>query len=232
MTIIAVTNNKGGVGKTETTLCLGRGLAHLGYQVTLVDLDGQPGNLTHRCGVTPDRTVADLFSGLSIGAAGVDVGDVTLIPSDERTDELADDLVLKPLGVMRLANILAPLAGVILIDCPPNVGSLTFSALVAADWVITPTTPESSSLVGVSRIHEKVAEVRAHLGRAPRRLGAVAVKVRETIEHQQGMESLRKLERRILGVVPMRGGVDAQREIPRYYIPIAKAISEILDSDE
>ncbi len=169
--IIAVANQKGGVGKTTTTINLGTALAAAGHRVLIIDLDPQ-GNATTGFGVATDArrqnvyhgligerslselAIESLIPGLRIVPSGVDLSgaEVELVAVDRREFVLKDALAS------------ATLAGVpadfVLIDCPPSLGLLTVNALVAADAVLVPLQCEFFALEGVSHLVRTVERVR------------------------------------------------------------------------
>lgn len=238
MVTIAICNNKGGTGKTKTTEYLARTIsARLGDPSTVLDLDGQA-NLTDsllgtKPGGRPSVTIADVL------AQKAEISDATywtssaplwLIPSDGTLDDVADDLVTSPLGVLRLKTALErekKRPNILLIDCPPNVGSLTFAALIAADYVIIPTVPQAWALNGVQRISEKINEVKQALGHGPSILGTVATMIRNTAEHMEGLRQLLADGMPLLlGTVPTRGGLTSHSELLTHYEPIAEVVLE------
>lgn len=243
MTIIAICNNKGGPGKTKTTQHLACALAQLGVnRVAVMDLDGQA-NLTDAMlgvarGSRPATSMADVLSQkATLGDAiqwAIDPP-VWVFPADDTLDDVADDLVTIPLGVLRLKTAIERERGrfdMLLIDCPPNVGALTYSALIAADYVLVPTAPAQWSINGVRRIQQKVAEVKSALGYGPALLGMVATQRRNTIEHDNGMAALNTPEMpRLLGEIPHRGGIDADSALAEAYLPVAQNVLRLIGGD-
>lgn len=234
--IIAQANNKGGVAKTKTTIHLARNFWRMGKIVTVIDSDGQANATDELLGTTyadrPRLNLATVLTGeirldsVLHGAPNTDEG-LRIVPSDGVLDDVADDLVTKPLGVLRLKNAIdmaSHLGDIVLIDCPPNVGLLTFSALIAADYVIIPTTPEPESLKGVDRVMSKIHEVDNALGRAPVALGTIATMVRDTVRHREGLKHLSCLGLPVLGSVPFRGGRNNQEQLDEIYAPIAAEV--------
>ncbi len=166
--IIAVANQKGGVGKTTTTANLGASLAELGQRVLLIDLDPQ-GNLTAAFGLHDrlestvaqallDRTVpmpileagSHSPGGLSVVPASIPLASVeaALMPKLGRELRLRDQIV-------RVANQF----DFILIDTPPSLGLLTINALVAASRVIIPTEARFFSLQGIQMLQDSIGEI-------------------------------------------------------------------------
>ena len=174
-TVIAVANQKGGVGKTTTTANLGAALARRGRRVLLVDLDPQ-GNLTSAFGLEKDahQTVAESLLDRRIPLPVVLVAN----GSAERTEKDARHLSVVPAAVglasaeAQLMNKLGrelrlrdQLLGVhehydyIMIDTPPSLGVLTINALVAATKVIIPTEARFFSLQGLQMLEESIEEI-------------------------------------------------------------------------
>ncbi|HEY8826538.1 MAG TPA: ParA family protein [Jatrophihabitantaceae bacterium] len=170
--IIALCNQKGGVGKTTSTINLGAALAEVGRRVLLVDFDPQ-GALSVGLGVHPhqlDRTVYNLLMerGVSVddillktGVAGMD-----LLPSNIDLSAAEVQLVGEVAREQALARVLAAVIDdydYVLIDCQPSLGLLTVNALTAAHGVIIPLECEFFSLRGVALLIDTVEKVRERL---------------------------------------------------------------------
>lgn len=170
--IIAIANQKGGVGKTTTAVNLSVALADLGHKVRLIDLDPQ-GNASTGLGISlEDRqmTSYDLLSGDSTpdaAALETDVDNLTLIGATADLSSVDRDFADDP---QRLTLLRKALKGkrdaVIIIDCPPALGLLTLNALVAADRVMVPLQAEFYALEGLSQLLTTVREVRAGANRS------------------------------------------------------------------
>ena len=170
---LAVVNQKGGVGKTITTINLGRAAVRAGLRVLLVDADPQ-GNLTELIAKEPTaedaRGLADVLSRLTADA----VGDVTvdtvwegvdLVPTvGEALGLVRDELVVAGAGrEKRLATALEQVRGhydLILLDCPPSLDQLTVNALAAADAVVVVTQSKLLSTSGVAKLLSTIDVVR------------------------------------------------------------------------
>jgi len=169
--IIAITNQKGGVGKTTTAINLGAALAAQGLNVLLVDLDPQ-GNASTGLGIdakSRDFTTYDLLldeaplqkvsrashiEGLWIAPATTDLSsaDIELVSNEKRIHLLHDALRAPDVADMGLDYIL--------IDCPPSLNLLTINAMVAAHSVLVPLQSEFFALEGLSQLMLTIREVR------------------------------------------------------------------------
>ncbi|SDF28219.1 ParA family protein [Sporolituus thermophilus] len=159
---VAVINQKGGVGKTTSTVNIGAGLSRLGARVLLIDLDPQA-NLTAAVGQNAGgRCIADLFQGGLTWEellARINDNSLAVVPSSVRLASAEVDFATVPSREGLLRKHLAAVSDrfdFILIDCPPALGFLTINALVAASGVLLPVLPEFLSLQGVSGIAEVI----------------------------------------------------------------------------
>ena len=170
--VAAVCNQKGGVGKTTTTINLGAALAEQGRRVLLVDFDPQ-GALSVGLGIQPhelDATIYNLLMERGITAHDVlfktNIDGMDLLPSNIDLSGAEVQLVHEVGREFVLGRVLAPVIpdyDVILIDCQPSLGLLTVNALACADGVIVPLECEYFALRGVALLMETIEKVSSRL---------------------------------------------------------------------
>ncbi len=167
MRTIAIANQKGGAGKTTTAIHLAVALHKLGHRVLLIDIDGQ-GNATTYLGLQKGgRALLDVLAGRRTLASAVEVTDFGVDVLAGGPDLEGLDVVLymekKTNAVFMLKQQLAAAGDLwdfVLIDCPPNLGMATSSALMAASEVLIPVQTEAMAAEGVGRLCENIEEAR------------------------------------------------------------------------
>jgi chromosome partitioning protein len=170
--ILAMCNQKGGVGKTTTTINLGAALTEYGRRVLLVDFDPQ-GALSVGLGVNPlalEQTVYNLLMEPDVRAEDVllqtGIDGLDLLPSNIDLSAAEVQLVNEVAREQTLVRALAPVVGdydVILVDCQPSLGLLTVNALTAAHGVIIPSECEFFALRGVALLIQTIDKIRERL---------------------------------------------------------------------
>ena len=166
--VIAMCNQKGGVGKTTTTINLGAALAELGRRVLLVDFDPQ-GSLSVGLGVNPHTLDHSIYNLLLSRDTSIDdvidrtgVNNLDILPSNIDLSAAEVQLVsevAREQTLLRVLEAVKPRYDVILIDCAPSLGLLTINALTAADKVIVPLETEFFALRGVALLTDTIAKV-------------------------------------------------------------------------
>ncbi|HEY6072688.1 MAG TPA: ParA family protein [Anaerolineales bacterium] len=167
--IIAVSNEKGGVAKTTTTLSLGAALAELDYKVLLIDLDPQA-NLTLSLGVElgeNEQTASNILiesSPLMGAVRTTDVSHVEIIPCNSKIETAEQYLPMRTGYVSTLRRAImnaSPLAyDYILMDCPPALGAITLNALSAANLLVIPSQAEYFSAYALRNMMNMIRRVR------------------------------------------------------------------------
>ena len=167
--VIALANQKGGVGKTTTAVNLAASLTATKRRVLLIDLDPQ-GNATMGCGIDKNaqsRTSCDVLLGdcSAIEAlVAVEYGGFMMMPANQDLTTAEVRLLTMAVGrEFKLRNALAPVRNdfdVILIDCPPSLNMLTLNALVAADSVMVPMQCEYYALEGLTALMQTIEQIK------------------------------------------------------------------------
>lgn len=169
--IIAITNQKGGVGKTTTTVNLGASIAELNKKVLLVDIDPQ-GNATSGVGVDKGELDECIYSVLIGDTSSRDViietefPNLSIIPATIQLAGAEIELVSAFSREEKLKTALNEIKheyDYILIDCPPSLGLLTLNALTSADSVLIPVQCEYYALEGLSQLLNTIRLVQKHL---------------------------------------------------------------------
>ncbi len=166
--VIAITNQKGGVGKTTTAINLGASLAANELRVLLIDSDPQ-GNATTGLGLEKNSSQVTLYNALLTASAldgaisPTDCPGLDIVPADKNLVAANLEMVDLPEREFRLRHALQPIRDrydYILIDCPPALDLLTLNALVASDSVLIPIQCEFFALEGISQLMDTVDRIR------------------------------------------------------------------------
>jgi chromosome partitioning protein len=179
--IIAVTNQKGGVGKTTTTINLSASLAVLGFRVLVVDLDPQ-GNSSDGLGIDTNKLDNTIYDAL---VNEIPLSDI-IIPNQLKNlfvvpanislsgaeTELASD-ISRPFKLRKSLRSEISKYDYILIDCPPSLGILTVNAIVASTDLIVPIEPSSYALKGMSMLMSTILKVKEDLEHYVKFMGVV-----------------------------------------------------------
>ena len=177
-TVVAVINQKGGTGKTTTTINLGSALSKLGKKVLLLDLDPQS-NLSYSLAITnAEPSLADVFLGNnSIKDVLVEKDGLWIAPGSNELVDIEISLVSQPERESFLKKILSEAKGFdyVLIDCPPSLSVLTLNALTAAQQVLIPLQMEVLTLQGLDQIMNTVEKVKKTLNPKLKIKGIVVV---------------------------------------------------------
>ena len=178
--VLAISNQKGGVGKTTTAINLGTALAAVGERVLIVDLDPQ-GNASTGVGISPDErptTTYDVLVGsatLAKAAVKTLVPGLFVVPGNSDLVGLESELMSDQNRPFRLRDAVLQLVAeqralpgpdaftYLLIDCPPSLSLLTLNALVAAQAVLVPVQCEFFALEGISQLKDTLDQVKATL---------------------------------------------------------------------
>jgi len=169
--VLAVLNQKGGVGKSTTTINLAAALGELGCKVLLVDLDPQ-GNTTSGYGIDKSKLESCVYDSLVNDTEAKTLikdtcsENVSIIPATIQLTGAELELVTAVARESRLSDALDPIRGdydFVLIDCPPSLGLLTINALTAADEVFIPIQCEFYALEGVSKLLDSMKLVKSRL---------------------------------------------------------------------
>ncbi len=183
MHIIAIANNKGGVGKTTSSVNIAAGLASHGKKVLLIDLDPQA-NASQHLGVTqPESTISDVLKGekqlsrsiISIENSSTD-GLFDLIASERSLNQTCRWLDTEPGRELKLKNLLKNVKSrydYILMDCMPALNVLTHNALTAASEVYIPVQAQYLALHGLSALTEEIETIKESLNKKLRVGGVI-----------------------------------------------------------
>ncbi len=200
--VVALMNQKGGVGKTTTTVNLGAAMAEAGRRVLIIDLDPQA-HATLHLGVDPREgpgTIYDLLMAPESRVPGIaretSRPRLHVLPAETDLAAAESELGALPDKQQRLSRVLSNIAAdydVILLDCPPSLGLLTINALAAADEVLIPMQAHFLALQGVGKLLETVRLVSQRLNPRLRVAGVVVCMFdAQTTHAQEVVEDLRR----------------------------------------
>ena len=247
MTVIAVMNNKGGVGKTTTVQWIAPHLFDKEGVNFFVDLDPQA-NLTEqltsdsfkwnsgdwlldKCVDENGGIPIDNWDGMTIASIRLRIDDIPcrLIPASSELESSGLQLATKLLSHTYLNNrLFKQEESTVIIDCPPSLGILTANAITAADLIIIPSTPEESSIIGAQKTIGLINELRNADVTNAKILGVIAFSVNERAnEHRVGVRRLAELGVPLLGIVPQRQGVYAEEQTKEFYRLIVDGMREV-----
>lgn len=169
--VIAISNQKGGVGKTTTSINLSASLALLGRTVLLIDFDPQ-GNTSSGLGLRPGRFAQNIYNSLILGKPlkdqilPTDIARLKLIPTNIDLTGAEIELVGAASREFKLKGVIEQLTDrfdFVLIDCPPSLGLLTVNSLTASDSILIPLQCEYYAMEGVSQLIKTIKAVKRTL---------------------------------------------------------------------
>lgn len=246
--VIAVVNQKGGVGKTTTVINLAHALADKGKSVLVIDLDPQ-GNATLDMGHSPIRldqerkTIVHALAGTLLLETLVIPGNPALIPSGS---SLAS-VTIHPTSLKDQLSGLKQGYDFVLVDCAPTLTSTTAAALLASDKVLIPTDLDIKSVMGMSLLFKTINEIRDRgnpnlgilgilptrynrhykhdqtmLGELTRQLSGRGLKLFTPIPETTNVKKASRASRPLLGFLPRSKGVQEYNELASYIVDHAQ----------
>ncbi|MGE5390870.1 MAG: ParA family protein [Deltaproteobacteria bacterium] len=196
MRIIAITNQKGGTGKTTSTINIGAGLTRLGNRVLLIDLDPQA-NLSFSLGLGDPASLPNIYEVLkgriSLAEAVIEVNSMGLVPASPELVKMESEMASNKDKAALLQKALnGPLDwDYILLDCPPSYGLITLNALTAAQELYVPVQAEFLALQGMSKLLETIETVQREYNPLLRFSGIIATRYdQRRVLNREVIESL------------------------------------------
>ena len=195
MSIIAISNQKGGSAKTTTTINLGAAISEHNKRVLLIDTDPQ-GHLAEGFGITAgslDKELSLVLDGkMALGEIIIDVRpNLYLAPSNIRLSYLEALLFTRHRREDKLKNALQSAKSYydyVIIDCPPSLGLLTVNALSASDYVLIPMVCDFYAMLGVSLLLDVIEDMKVELNPSLRILGILPTRLNRTIHAREVVE--------------------------------------------
>lgn len=233
--VVAITNNKGGVCKTTTTVALGAQLAELGYRVLLIDLDPQANLTKHLIGeeegamdeielhmgdvLTASATIQEAV--LAYTSTNPVLADKTLhfVPASYIMEQYVSGLKKKPDYAQLLRKAIRPMRGhydYILLDCPPQMSIFNFLALAAADYFMVASLAATFSLDGIKNITDAAEDVRDRVNPDLQLAGVGIMRYNPVIRHAPQQRAVAKIEEYVTqryGEGKMLGNIREDRNV-------------------
>ena len=160
MYTLAIANQKGGVGKTTTAAAIAQGLTAAGYKVLSIDADPQR-NLSDMMQAETGKSLCDVIQGAPAETAIQTTAGGDLIPTIKAL--ASPNLQITPSTLQKILTPLQRKYDVCIIDCPPSLGPLTVSAIMAADGIIVPTIADKFSLSGLQEVYTSAKAIKPQL---------------------------------------------------------------------